>query len=317
MAGDPDLERTRRYSVAEVKRIIGLAEPTADRLFAKCRAVLGQDRANQCLELAKLAPLTRRHIPTSAIASLLAGTTELSPEWWSSSHKELTFEREWTNRDVPNKVLAAGHSDLETEEGGSCLALLGEWISEDAAVKAWGAPIDHVDIWDASVDGRVVLPADAKAGDRFTAVYAPGGRVWVDVVEREGATGNDPEHYGSRLAERKLHDVAEVRAAWAMAASAAPVRLPGEMAGRASDPYSAKLDAGDSRCLFEWAVANGANVRELAGPWRTKDALWSARLRMGLLFTRPGLWITFDEALVGLIDDDNVALSNAFAALGC
>jgi hypothetical protein len=89
------------------------------------------------------------------------------------------------------------------------------------------------------------------------------------------------------------------------------------MAGRASDPYSAKLDAGDSRCLFEWAVANGANARELAGPWRTKDALWSARLRMGLLFSRPGVWITFDEALVGLIDDDREALSIALAALGC
>ena len=317
MAGDPDLERTRRFSVEEVKRILGLTEPTADRLFAKGRAVLGQDRANQCLELAKLAPLTRRHIPTSAIASLLAGTTELGPEWWSASHRELTFEREWAERGAPNKLLAAGHDDPEKEEGGSCLALLGEWISDDAANRTWGLPVDHVDIQDSAIDGRIVLPDDANPGDRLTAAYGPGGRVWVDVVEREGSTGNGPGPFGSRLAEHGLHDVAEVRAAWAMAASAAPVRLPGEMAGRASDPYSAKLDAGDSRCLFEWAVTNGANARELAGPWRTKDALWSARLRMGLLFSRPGVWITFDEALVGLIDDDHEALSNALAALGC
>jgi hypothetical protein len=317
MAGDPDLERTRRFSASEVKRIVGLTEPTADRLFAKCRTVLGQDRANQCLELAKMAPLTRRHIPTSAIASLLAGTTELGADWWAAPHRELTFEREWIDRGAPNKMLAAGHDDPKTDEGGSCLSLLGEWIADDAADKAWGMPIDHVDLNDPAVDGRVVLPAEAAAGDRFTAIYAPGARVWLDVVEREGAAGNGPGRYTSRLAEHRLHDVAEVRAAWAMAASASPVRLPGEMPGRASDPYAAKLDAGDSRCLFEWAVANGANGRELAGPWRTKDALWSARLRLGLLFSRPGAWITFDEAVVGLIDDDNSALSAALAALGC
>jgi hypothetical protein len=315
MAGDPDLERTRRFSASEVKRILRLTEPTADRLFARARAILGQDRANQCLELAKLAPLTRRHIPISAIASLLAGTADLGPEWWSSSHKELSFDREWTDRGAPNRLLAAGHGDPDREEGGSCLALLGEWIADDAADKAWGLPIDHVDIGDPALEGRVALPPEAKAGDRVTVVFAPGGRVWVDVIELEGATG--PERVGSRLAEHRLHDVAEVRAAWAMAASALPMRLPGEMAGRANDPYSAKLDATDSRCLFDWAVAHGGNARELAGPWRTKDALWTARMRLGLLFSRPGSWITFDEALVGLMDDDNEALSDALNALGC
>jgi hypothetical protein len=315
MAGDPDLERTRRFSALEVKRILGLTEPTADRLFAKARAILGQDRANQCLELAKLAPLTRRHIPISAIASLVAGTSDLGPEWWSSSHKELTVDREWKDLGAPNKLLAAGHADPETEDGGSCLALLGQWISDDAADKAWGLPIDHVDSSDPAIDGGAVVPPEAKAGDRLTAVFAPGGRVWVDVIEQEGATG--PGHLGLRQAEHRLHDVAEVRAAWAMAASALPIRLPGEMPGRANDPFSAKLDATDSRCLFDWAVANGANVRELAGPWRTKDALWTARMRMGLLFSRPGSWITFDEALVGLMDDDNKALSDALNALGC
>jgi hypothetical protein len=316
MATDPNLERTRRFSLAEVKRILGLAEPTVDRLFAKTRTVLGQERANQCLELAKLAPLTRRFVPVSAVASLLAGTVDLGAEWWTSPHEELSDEREWTQRGTPDKLLAAGHDDSETEDGGSCLALLAKWIADDSANKAWGRPVDYVDLDDAGVDGRMVLPDGAAAGDRLTAVFAPGGRVWVDVVEHEGAA-RGKAGLGSRLAEHKLHDVAEVRAAWSMATSGAPVRLPGEMPGRPSDPYSAKLAAGDSRCLFEWAVANGANARELAGPWRTKDALWSSRLRLGLIFDRPGIWVTFDEAILSLIDDDEASLTRAMAALGC
>ena len=317
MTSDPGFESTRRYSVAEVKRILGLADPTVDRLFAKARTVLGQERANQCLELARLAPLTRRHVPISAVASLVAGTVYLGPEWWTVSHEELAEERAWSPVGVPDRVLTAGHHEPGLDDGDSCLAPLAEWIAEDAASKSWGRPVDRLDMSEAGVEGRVVLPHDAREGDRLTVVVAPGSRVWVDVVAREGHVAHGTSRLTSRLAERVLHDVAMVRAAWSIATSGAPVRLPGELPGRHNDPFASKLVAADSRCLFDWAVANGANGRELAGPWRTKDALWTARLRLGLPFSRPGAWLVFDEAVAALIDDDEPALSAALADLGC
>ena len=202
-------------------------------------------------------------------------------------------------------------------DGDSCLAPLAEWIAEDAATKSWGRPVDRLDMSEAGVEGRVVLPHDARDGDRLTVVVAPGSRVWVDVVAREGHVAHGTSRLTSRLAERVLHDVAMVRAAWSIATSGAPVRLPGELPGRHNDPFASKLVAADSRCLFDWAVANGANGRELAGPWRTKDALWTARLRLGLPFSLPGAWLVFDEAVAALIDDDEPALSAALADLGC
>jgi hypothetical protein len=317
MAADPGLESTRRYSIVEVKRILGIADPTIDRLFARARAVLGQERATECLELARLAPLTRRHVPASAIASLVAGSVVLGTDWWLAPHEELDASREWVSRGVPDRVLAAGHDDPETEDGGSCLATLAAWIADDAATKQWGKPIDRFDGPYPPKDSAAVLPHDARAGDRLTVAVGPGCRVMVDVFAKEGQVSHGMSRLDSTFGERVVHDVALIRSAWTMATSGAPVRLPGEMAGRHGDPFSSKLEASDSRCLFEWAVANGANGRDLAGPWRTKDALWSARLRLGLPFSRPGAWLTFDEAVVALVDDDERALSAALADLGC
>ena len=322
MTGDPDLERTRRFAIGEIKRVLGITEPTVDRLFAKARTVLGQDRANRCLELAKLAPLTRRWVPTSALASLVVGTQALGTEWWSRQHEELTAARAWEGTGTPEALLTAGHGDPATEEGGSWLALLGGWISDDAADKEWGRPVDHVDMNNPQIGGRVVVPADASAGDRLTAIFAPGGRVWVDVVdldaEDEGKGGRRATgraRLGTRLAERKFHDSAQVRSAWSLATATGPLRLPGETAGRSSDPFADHIDSDASRRLFKWAVEQGVNARELAGPWRTKDALWSARLRLGLIYGRPGAWITFDDAVVAAVDGDDATLMNALAAL--
>lgn len=329
MASDPDFERTRRFALAQVKRVLGIAEPTTDRLFAKARTVLGQDRATQCLELARLARLSDRWIPVSAIAALVAGTQSLGPEWWSSQHEALTPTRTWESLGIPEALLAAGHGDPATEGGGSCLALLGLWIADDAADNEWGRPVDRVDMNDPRIGGRVAVPAGANAGDRFTAGFAPGARVWVDVVDldadAEGATGAAGAaasramarpRLGTRLAERKFHDVAQVRSAWPIATATGPIRLPGEMAGRSSDPFAAHLDHDASRRLFQWAVANGENARELAGPWRTKDALWSARLRIGLPYGRPGAWLTFDDAVVAAVDGNDEVLMDALATLG-
>jgi hypothetical protein len=322
VARDTDLDRTRRYSTGEVKRLLGILEPTTDRLFAKARAVLGQDRAKRCLDLAKLSPLSRRWVATSAVAALVVGTGELGPDWWARGHEELGEDHKWVQKGIPDVLLNYGHGDAETEDGGSCLAQLGDWVADDAADKTWGRPIDRVDMSRPIADGRVGLPDGASAGDRLTAIFAPGGRVWVEVIDLNAEPDGDgpPRAAGrarlvSRLAERNYHDVAIVRSAWTMANSTGPIRLPGETPGRNSDPFSDTIDADSSRRLYDWAKANAITPRELSGPWRTKDALWSARLKLGLLYGRPGAWVTFDEAVVAVIDDDRTALADLLVTL--
>jgi hypothetical protein len=308
MMSDTSFGSTRRFALGEVKRLLGILDPSADKLFSKARTVLGADRANRCLELARLAPLTRRWVPASAIASLIVGTLDLGPEWWTRQHEELTADRLWEVRGTPDGLLDAGHGDEEREDSGSCLALLGGWIADDAADKEWGRPVDRVDMSDPRVDGRVTLPEGVSVGDRLTAIFAPGGRVWVEVVE-------GPSRPGSRLAERRYHEVAEARSAWSMATATGPIRLPGETAGRASDPFADAIDHDASRRLFDWAKTQGVTATQLTGPWRTKEALWSARHRLGLPYSRPGEWFTFDDAVAAAIDGDRAELMSALADL--
>lgn len=85
MTSDNDFESTRRFALGEVKRLVGIVDPSADKLFSKARTVLGADRANRCLELARLAPLTRRWVPASAIASLIVGAEAAGPRRWSDN----------------------------------------------------------------------------------------------------------------------------------------------------------------------------------------------------------------------------------------
>jgi hypothetical protein len=327
MSIDPEFDSTRRFSAAEVKRLLGIAEPTIDRLFARARTVLGPDRADLCLDLARQAPLTRRWVPTGAIAALIVGTQELGREWWTRPHEELVPSLLWAVAGVPDNVLMSLRIDPELEDSGSCLAALGSWITDDAANKKWGRPVDRVDLADPRVDGRVGVPAGARAGDRLTAIISPGGRVWVDVVDRSAATepvavpargwpaGSGRSPLGTRLAERTYHEAAQVRSAWTIATATGPLRLPGEIAGRASDPFSSPIDHDSSRRIYDWAIAHGVTPQQLGGPWRTKDALWAARHRIGLPYGRPGPWVDFDDAVAAAVDGDRGALMEALAAL--
>ncbi len=325
MTAEADFDRTRRFSAGEVKRLLGLTEPTVDRLFANARAVLGQERADQCLELTRLAPLTRRWVPTAAIAALIVGTTELGQEWWTRPHEELAPSLLWAVRGVPDNVIAALSIDPELEDSGSCLAALGSWIADDAADKEWGRPVDRIDMNDPRVDGRVAVPAGASAGDRITAIASPGGRVWVDVIDRSAGEdagarqaapgGAGRSRLGTRLAERTYSEPAKVRSAWSIATATGPIRLPGEIPGRAGDPFSSPIDHDASRRLYDWAISQGLTAKQLSGPWRTKDALWTARLRVGLPHSRPGPWLDFDDAVAAAVDGDRGGLLKALAAL--
>jgi hypothetical protein len=315
MPSDPGLDGTRRFAAGEVKRILDLPEPTVDRLFARAQKVIGQDHATRCLELARLAPLSHRFVPTSALAALVAGTEALGPEWWVTPHEEIGWDETWTSLGTPEALLASGRSEYGADDANSCLAELARWIADDAADRQWGRPIDRIDPNDPRPDGGVVLPEGAKAGDRFPVAVGYGVRVWVDVVEREGKAPSGAVLLTPRLAEKRFHDVALIRTAWTISVATGPIRLPGETPGRPSDPFADHLDHDSSRRLFTWAVANGASKADLGGPWRTKDQLWTARLRVGLPYSHPGAWFIFDDAVAAAINGDQNAVFNSLAEL--
>lgn len=235
-------------------------------------------------------PLSRRWVPTGAVAGLIVaglivGTLELGQEWWPRAHKELADNLQWSVLGVPDAVMMSMKVDQEIDDSGSCLAALGRWIADDAANGKWGRPVDRIDVSNPQVDGRVAVPVHAMAGDRVTAIVSPGVRIWAYVVERAADSGAHPAtgraRLGTRLAERVRHESAEVVSAWTIAMSTGPIRLPGEVFGRPSDPFSAQIDHDVSRRLHDWARSHGATAQDLGTPWRTKDAMWSARLPGG------------------------------------
>lgn len=83
-----------------------------------------------------------------------------------------------------------------------------------------------------------------------------------------------------------------------------------------SDPSGVHIDPDVSRRLYDWAMSNGAAAQQLGVPWRAKDAIWTARLRIGLPYGRQGLWVKFDDAVAAVVDDDRADLLEALAALG-
>jgi hypothetical protein len=262
---------------------------TEEALFELACAVLGERRGARCLDLARLAPLTRRSVPTSATAALVVGTRALGAEWWSKTHYELAPDRSWIPSGTPDELLA--------RQSDSCLPTLGAWVADDAADARWGTPIDVVDLNDPRTDDRVILPEGAKPGDRLIAAWDPGGRISVHVVERSSPPdptaqeeGRRRGGIGSQLGEHWHHDAAEAQWAWAVATDTGPIRLPGETAGTSTDRFAAALDPAVAGRLRRWARQNGATPEQLGSRWHTKDDLWSARFRLGLPHSRPGTW---------------------------
>lgn len=262
-------------------------------------------------------------MPTSAVAELIVGGRALGIQWWSQSHEGWNVGGGWTDRGTRDALLAAGHDRMaRQEDGGSCLALLGQWVSDDAADAQWGRPIDFVDLNDPRGDDRVVLPDGVAPGDRVVAAFDPGARVWVDIVQRHGAPDSDAEEkgfrrgsVGSRLGETVLHDAAEAGWAWSMATDTGPILLPGESADDPSDPFLAPIDPDVSRELFAWAADHGATADALGESWRTKRDIWSARFRLGLPYDRPGTWFIFERAVTAVVDGDSLGLAAALEAL--
>ena len=318
-ASDPDAARPN--AIAQVSRRLGI-EPTVEALLDLSRRELGEGRATRLLELARLAPLTRRNWATAVIAQLILGTRELSLEWWATAHEEQVMARQWDSRGTPDALLEAGHASSGGREiTGSCLDQLGCWIADDVSDKRWGRPVDYVDLNDSRRDDRIVLPDGARAWDRYVAAWDPGGRIWVDIIERD--TPPDPEaerrgrrrgRLGSRLGDFWYDEIEALWEAW-IGAIRNPLLLPGEISGEMSDPLAGAVDPVIGGRLAEWALANGATNAELGLPWKTRQDLWVARARLDPLKRASGKWLGFENAIVAAIDGDQGRLIEELARL--
>jgi hypothetical protein len=58
------LDRSRHIAAGVAKRLLRIERLNAEALFDVARTALGAERAERCLELARLAPLTRRSVAT-------------------------------------------------------------------------------------------------------------------------------------------------------------------------------------------------------------------------------------------------------------
>jgi hypothetical protein len=281
----PDVAASRAFAREELQRLLGIDEPAPGALFELAADVLGPRRAAACLQLVRGVPLTQRATATAAVGALIVGTRALGEGWWESTGEGL---------------LAAGGDDA--------LDALARAIADGCADERWGVPIGDVDLDDPRADDRVALPAGAAPGDLFVASFDPGCRVVVEVVERDGTIG-------SVLGDLRYDDAADAQWAWAIAVDTGPIRLPGEIAGSATDPFAAPLDGRAAVRLRAWAGEHEPDPEVLGGAWRTRGELWEARFRLGLPYGRSEEWWPFEIVARAAVDGDERQLGYALARL--
>ncbi len=142
----------------------------------------------------------------------------------------------------------------------------------------------------------------------LVASFDPGCRVVVEVIEREGTLG-------SVLGDVRYDDTADVDWAWGFAIDTGPIRLPGEIAGSATDPFAAPLDGRAALRLRAWAGEHEPDPDVLGGAWTTRGDLWEARFRLGLPYERTAEWWPFDIVARAAVDGDPDQLGYALARL--
>jgi hypothetical protein len=320
----------RQRATEMLSVLLGISRASTENLFDLASQVLGPSRTERCLDLSRLARLSRRWAATAAVAEFIAGTRLLGQTWWERPHLEMVIGKDrgaqhrvirWEDRGTPDAYLARPQPPDHGVRGPTILESVGYWIQDDTADHQWGRPVDYVDLNDPAAEDRIILPADAKPGNRFVASFDPGSRVWVDIVQwdqpdpRAEERGNRRGLVGSKLGEHDICDVSDAGWAWSVAIDVGPVHLPGEEAGGASDPFAEQLDPGVASQLWEWATSHEDDASKIGNPWRTKADLWSARFRLGLPWHRNGNWHLFDQASRAAVDGDLTALQDAIAKL--
>ena len=236
------IESSRKLAREQVLDLLGIG-PDAAELFDLAAQTLGDTRANRCRELAGQARLTRRSIACASVAQLIVASSRLGWSWWVEERDHMDALGRWEFEGSPEELLDRGREPADVLSVGSSLGVLATWACDDVADAEWGRPIDFVDLNDSRSDDRVRIPENARVGDRLTASYDPGCRVWLEVVER-ASEDQALEDLGRRqgrlgsvlLGENRCCDAADVGWAWGMATNGAPVRLPGETPGARSDP---------------------------------------------------------------------------------
>lgn len=303
-----DLSKTRQDAERQARTLLGIDDLGTDALFRLAETVFGQQRSSRCLELARMARLSRRADATSSVVELIVGTRDLGAQWWSRAHEDMTAPAKWDDRGTPDHLLARMLSRLIEAE--TLLRQLASWISDDAADALWGRPIDYVDLNDPDADDRIYLPENAVEGDRLIASFDPGHRVWARVVRRDDRgdpalepSGRRRNGLGSVLAETEIVSVLNAGWAYAIATNVGPINLPGETPRGPSDPFMATIDSNQAKRLSTWALKHDHDTAEQCR-WITKADLWSGYSRLGLPYSRTGEWWPFDRAASAIVDGE-------------
>jgi hypothetical protein len=302
----------------EAQRLLGVTEISVTALVERARAVLGPERTTLILALIKEAPLSRRSVLLPGLAELVAGSQFVGAPWWSQPHRE-PFDQPGETHQTPDQILTSAQAPERK------LTLLGAWIVEEAADQAWGIPVDYIDLNEPDFNDLVRLPATAQNGDRLLVAFDAGGRVWAQVVKRKKPAAAPIEErlglrrgmLGSKLLDSFYHPAAEIWWQWAVAQADEPLRLPDEIPDTPSDPFVTPVDQLVVEKLVNWLRAQGLDAQESGLPWTNKADLWRARTRLKLPTGRTGDWWPLDQAILAILDNDPLALTQALSELTC
>jgi hypothetical protein len=251
---------------------LGLDEPTVPALLAVADDVLGTERVARCVELIQAMRFTQRYQGLAALASLVVGTRELGAEWWTLPHRDPVTRLHRDGPITPDERLVEVPPPAEPSWHSAILDL-GHWISDDAAVAAWGPLVDEVDLNDPNAIDRIQnLPPDAEVGKRVTAHFDVGGVVDAVVEERDGGV------LGTRLVGKSRYSTpADVNWGWGVALAApGPFPLPGDP----ESVYGAAVDPERAEKLRAEALAFGWAADDVGGPWITRGDVCAALARL-------------------------------------
>lgn len=166
MTEEQILDPVQSQAANMVAELLHLTDLNPAALFGLAAETLGASRSGLCVELTRLAPLSRRSMAVSTVATLILGTQALGESWWTTPHEQMVIEPDlrsirWEDRGLPDSLLASSDGPTVEETRSTSLGILRDWISDDVANDRWGRPIDYVDLSDPRWKDRVILPASA------------------------------------------------------------------------------------------------------------------------------------------------------------
>jgi hypothetical protein len=268
-----------------IRDLLGEERPDAAVLLREAGTVLGADRVERCVELARGAPLTRRSTELAALAGLLVGTRELGEEWW---------RRERGGKlPAPDEVLRTSTA-IDPWTDLTVLEMLAAWIADDVADGAWGRPFAVTDLNSWQAEDRVELPEDATPGQRIVVSFDAGGRLDAVVLRRPD------DELGSNLDFDSLRysRPAEAQWSWGVAAGLGPHLLDED-----PDPYGEPVDAPAAEILHAWALRHGASDQQTGEIWKVRGDVVAAIERVDWMW-RSAEWFAWWRGVAALVDGE-------------